>query len=65
MDELVGVTKMLCALVEHSSEWLVTRISQPDVQAFFGTVLRFTGWSGTAGVDEEVSEVSSSASELT
>jgi hypothetical protein len=65
MDELVGVTKMLCALVEHSSEWLVTRISQPDVQAFFGTVLRLTGWSGTAGVDEEVSEVSSSASELT
>lgn len=65
MEELVGVTKMLCALVEHSSEWLVTRITQPDVQAFFGTVLRLTGWTGTAGVDEEVSEVNPFMSELT
>lgn len=50
--------KMLCALVEHSSEWIVARIQQADVQAFLGLILRVTGWDGTGGVDENVSEVS-------
>lgn len=49
---------MLCALVEHSSEWLVARIHEADVQTFLGIVLRITGWDGIGGVDENVSEVS-------
>ncbi len=53
-----GITKMICALVEHSSEWLVARIGQNDVQAFLGTILRLTGWQGIGGVDETVSQVS-------
>lgn len=60
MNEIIGMTKMLCALVEHSSEWIVTRIAQQDVQAFLGTILRLTGWSEAAGVDENISEVRNS-----
>jgi hypothetical protein len=48
---------MLAALVEHSSEWFVARLEQQDVQQFLGTVLRITGWEGTGGVDENVSEL--------
>lgn len=56
-DEVVAATKMLCGLVEHSSEWLVARITQQDVQAFLGTILRITAWQGVGGVDEGVSEL--------
>ncbi|BEJ13429.1 hypothetical protein CspHIS471_0306030 [Cutaneotrichosporon sp. HIS471] len=56
-DAVIAFTKMLCALVEHSSEWLVARLQQPDVQAFLATILRVTGWSGVGGVDESVSEL--------
>lgn len=45
------------ALIEHSSEWLVSRIKQNDVQALLGTVLKITGWQGIGGVDEEVTQV--------
>jgi hypothetical protein len=55
---VIGFVKMLCALVEHSSEWIVARIHEPDVQAFLGLILRITGWDGIGGVDENVSEVS-------
>lgn len=58
-NEVIGITKMLCGLVEHSSEWLVARIAQPNVQAFLGMILRLTGWGEVAGVDENISEVRS------
>jgi hypothetical protein len=35
----------------------VARLGQQDVQAFLGTVLRITGWKGSGGVDESVSEL--------
>ncbi|RSH89503.1 hypothetical protein EHS25_002053 [Saitozyma podzolica] len=57
-DEVIGFAKLLAALVEHSSEWLVARLGQSDVQAFLGTILRITGWQGSGGVDEAVSETS-------
>ena len=57
-DEVVAYAKLLCALVEHSSEWIVSRIKQQDIQAFLGIILRITGWEGVGGVDENVSEVS-------
>lgn len=53
-DELIGMTKMLCALIEHSSEWIVGRMAQPDIQAFLGTILRLTL------AEEDISEVSPS-----
>lgn len=57
-EEVAGLTKLLAALVEHSSEWLVAKMAQNDVQALLGLVLRLTGWEGTGGVDEQISEVS-------
>lgn len=56
-EEVMAFTKMLAALVEHSSEWLVARLQQADVQAFLRTILRITGWKGSGGVDESVSEL--------
>jgi hypothetical protein len=56
-DEVVGFAKLLCAIVEHSSEWLVARIQEPSVQAFLGIVLRLTGCEGLSGVEENISEV--------
>lgn len=56
-DHVVALTKMMCALVEHSSEWLVARLHNPDVQAFLTTILRLTGWDGVGGVDETVSQL--------
>jgi hypothetical protein len=57
-DEVIGVAKMLCALLEHSSEWIVARLKQSDVQAFLGVLLALTGRPELAGVDENISEVS-------
>ena len=57
-EEIAGLTKLLAALVEHSSEWLVAKMAQNDVQALLGLILRLTGWEGTGGVDEQISEVS-------
>ena len=48
---------MLVALIEHSSEWLIARVSEPGVQHLLRSILLITGWSGTGGVDERVSEV--------
>lgn len=56
-EEVVAYAKLLAALVEHSSEWLVDHIQQSDVQAFLGLILHVAGWAGTGGVDENVSEV--------
>nr|XP_019048282.1 hypothetical protein I302_02051 [Kwoniella bestiolae CBS 10118]OCF27212.1 hypothetical protein I302_02051 [Kwoniella bestiolae CBS 10118] len=56
-EELIGFTKLLAALVEHSSEWLVARIQQNDVQAFLGIILRLTGWRGLGNVEENLSEL--------
>jgi hypothetical protein len=53
----MGLTKLLAALVEHSADWLVARLSQNDVQALLGVILRLTSWSGTGNVDEQISEV--------
>jgi hypothetical protein len=56
-DEVIAFAKLLATLVEHSSEWIVSKIKQQDVQAFLGLILRVSGWEGTGGVDENVSEV--------
>lgn len=57
-EEIVGLTKLLAALVEHSSEWFIKKIALPEVQALLGLILRLTGWEGTPSVDEQISEVS-------
>jgi hypothetical protein len=54
----MGLAKLLAALVEHSSEWLVARLSQGNVQALLGVILRLTSWPGTGNVDEQISEAS-------
>ncbi|WVQ82597.1 hypothetical protein IAT38_004727 [Cryptococcus sp. DSM 104549] len=56
-DETIAFAKLLAALTEHSSEWLVARLKESEVQAFLGTVLRITGWQGVAGVEENISEL--------
>ena len=56
-EEVIGVAKLLCALLEHSSEWIVARLAQLQVQAFLTAILRVTGWQGLGGVHERVSEV--------
>ncbi|WVF66636.1 hypothetical protein IAT40_001376 [Kwoniella sp. CBS 6097] len=56
-EELIGFAKLLAALVEHSSEWLVARFKQNDVQAFLGVILRLTGLQGIGGVEENISEL--------
>ena len=57
-EEVLEFAKLLAALIEHSSEWLVARIQENDVQVFLGLVLRLTGWDGIGGVDDNISEVS-------
>jgi hypothetical protein len=57
-DEIIGLTKLLATLVEHSADWLVARLAQNDVQSILGIILRLTSWSGTGSVDEGISEVS-------
>lgn len=56
-EEIAELTKLLAALVEHSSEWLIAKIAQQEVQALLGLILRLTGWEGTPSVDEQISEV--------
>ncbi|RXK39632.1 hypothetical protein M231_03134 [Tremella mesenterica] len=56
-EETLGVGKLIAALIEHSSDWLVSRIEHPDVQALLGVVLRLTAWKGTGNVDEHMSEL--------
>lgn len=53
----MGLTKLLAALVEHSSEWLIKNIAMTEVQSMLGLILRLTGWEGTPSVDEQISEV--------
>jgi hypothetical protein len=59
-EELIGFAKLVAALVEHSSEWMVSHIQDTEVQAFLGLILRITNWQGMGGVEENVSEVSCS-----
>lgn len=56
-EEMMGLAKLLAALVEHSADWLVGRLSQGNVQALLGVILRLTSWPGTGNVDEQISEV--------
>ncbi|KAK8844673.1 hypothetical protein IAR55_006522 [Kwoniella newhampshirensis] len=56
-EEIIAFAKLLAALVEHSSEWIVARIKQNDVQALLGVILRLTGWQGIGSVEEHVSEL--------
>jgi hypothetical protein len=56
-DEAAAFAKLLFAIVEHSSEWLVERIHEPGVQSFLGTILRLTDWEGIGGVEETISEL--------
>jgi hypothetical protein len=53
-DEMMGLAKLLAALVEHSADWFIARLAQNEVQALLGVVLR---WQGTGNVDEQISEV--------
>ena len=56
-DEVVAFAKLLCALIDHSGDWLVSRVKQTDVQSFLALVLRITNWQGIGGVEENVSEL--------
>lgn len=56
-DEASAFAKLLAALVEHSSEWLVARIQESRVQSLLRTILRLTAWEGIGGVDENISEL--------
>ncbi|OXG35215.1 hypothetical protein C367_00450 [Cryptococcus neoformans Ze90-1] len=56
-EEAVAFAKLVAALVEHSSEWLVAHIQESQVQTFLAMVLRITGWKGIAGVEENISEL--------
>ncbi|ODN73851.1 hypothetical protein L202_07374 [Cryptococcus amylolentus CBS 6039] len=56
-DELIAFSKLIAALIEHSSDWFLAHIHEDRVQAFLGVVLRITGWQGTGGVEEEVSQL--------
>ncbi|KAL7420320.1 hypothetical protein Q5752_005289 [Cryptotrichosporon argae] len=56
-EEVLAFTKMLAALIDHSSEWLVTRLEQGEVQNFLSLILRLTGWQGVGGVEENISEL--------
>jgi len=53
----MGLAKLLAALVEHSADWFIARLAQPEVQALLGVILRLTSWHGTGNVDEQISEV--------
>jgi len=64
-DEMMGLAKLLAALVEHSADWFIARLAQNDVQALLGVVLRLTGWQGTGNVDEQISEVRLPPNQLT
>ncbi|AFR92571.1 hypothetical protein C343_00448 [Cryptococcus neoformans C23] len=56
-EEAVAFVKLVAALVEHSSDWLVAHIQESQVQTFLAMVLRITGWKGIAGVEENISEL--------
>ena len=51
------MTKLVDALVEHSSDWMARRTNDPQVQAFFGVLIDLTGFPGVPGRDENISEV--------
>lgn len=55
-DNLIAVSKLVEAIVEHSAAWLAGRTSEPLVQSFLNVILRLSGFPGVASVDEEVSE---------
>nr|ODO01293.1 hypothetical protein L204_02021 [Cryptococcus depauperatus CBS 7855] len=57
LEETIEFAKLITALVEHSTEWLVTHIQEGRVQVFLRTVLRLTGWEGIGGVEENISEL--------
>ena len=56
-DEVIASTKLLCALVEHSSEWMAARTQEPDLQTLLNMILRLTNWEGLGKAEETVSEV--------
>jgi hypothetical protein len=56
-EEVVSMTKLVDALVDHSSDWMARRTTDPRVQAFFGVMLDLTGFPGVPGRDENISEV--------
>ncbi|CED84264.1 Nuclear transport receptor LGL2 (importin beta superfamily) [Phaffia rhodozyma] len=57
-DETAGsVCKLLVALGEHSADYLALHLIRPEVQIFFSLMLGFSGFEGSYGVDEEVSEI--------
>lgn len=55
-DNLIAVSKLVEAVVEHSAAWIASRTSEPLVQAFLNVILRLSGFPGVASIDEEVSE---------
>ncbi len=55
--EIVAISKLVEALVDHSASWMANRTDEPRVQAFFTVLLDLTGFPGTAAVDEDISPV--------
>ncbi|KAG9019808.1 hypothetical protein FRB90_005956 [Tulasnella sp. 427] len=49
--------KLLLALGDHSTDYLISKIDQPLVQTFLKVILGFTGFPGWYGMDEEESEM--------
>ncbi|KIO27349.1 hypothetical protein M407DRAFT_73314 [Tulasnella calospora MUT 4182] len=49
--------KLLLALGDHSTDYLVSKIDQPLVQTFLKVLLGFTGFPGWYGIDEDESEM--------
>ncbi|KAG8926042.1 hypothetical protein FRC01_009412 [Tulasnella sp. 417] len=49
--------KLLLALGDHSTDYLVSKIDQPLVQTFLKVLLGFTGFPGWYGADEDESEM--------
>ncbi|KAG8960035.1 hypothetical protein FRC05_007133 [Tulasnella sp. 425] len=49
--------KLLLALGDHSTDYLVSKIDQPLVQTLLKVLLGFTGFPGWYGVDEDESEM--------
>lgn len=55
-EDVNSLAKLVAALVEHSTEWMIKRIEEHNVQAFLAGLLELTSWPGVAGRDENISE---------
>jgi hypothetical protein len=56
-EDLNAISKLVEALVEHSANWMASKLDQPDIQSFLTLLLSLSGFPGLPGRDENVSEV--------